>query len=91
MKGLYHNNGKPKGVTFDNQSQRYKARIRVKGKLYHVGSYPTERDALNAYLKALSLSLHTPTDLFAQTIKSAPDWGKEKYGLSWDVYKRRNT
>lgn len=91
MKGLYHNNGKPKGVTFDKQSNRYKARIRVGGKLYHLGSYPTERDALNSYLKALGLSLHSTPENFAQTIHNSPDWGKVKYGLAWDVYKRRNT
>ena len=41
-----------KGYSWDNQKKKWKARIKIKQKLHHLGYFDNETDAHQAYLKA---------------------------------------
>lgn len=47
-----HNQRTAKGYYFDKRTQKYKAQIKVDGKVISLGSYLIEQDARNAYLSA---------------------------------------
>lgn len=50
--GKPRKNGLPKGVSIGNCKKRYKARIQVRGKHYHLGVFDTPAQAHEAYMAA---------------------------------------
>ena len=45
-----HRRGRLVGASFQKKSQKWQAYIRIAGKLQHLGFYPTELEAHNAYV-----------------------------------------
>ena len=54
-KGLYKNNKSGvKGITWNNERRKWRARIRIDGRLTHLGYFEKQEDASEAYLAAKS-------------------------------------
>ena len=67
---------KPKGVSYDKSKDRWKARIRIEGRLYHLGQYPTMEEALKVY----NACKRYPDPLsFAIRYRNSTQWGVRKY------------
>ena len=46
------NHTKAKGYSWNKKSNKFQSRIKINGKLKHIGFFDTEQEARNAYLKA---------------------------------------